>query len=68
MVVYLITFNYLTNVQHPVVSLDHLDITAISLRFKKRFAWQRLPTAEVNTSKIFYFLELIITLFLINAS
>ena len=52
----------------PAVSLDHLDISAISLRFKNRFAWQRLPPAGVNTSKIFYFLELIATLFLINVS
>ena len=57
----------------PAVSLDHRGITAISQRFEERFAliantMFRLPPAGVDTSKIFYFLEFIITLFLINVS
>ena len=58
---------------NPAVSLDLRDITVISQKFEKRFAiiantMFRLPPGRVDTSKIFYFLEMIITLFLINVS
>ena len=51
------------------VSLDHRDITAISQRFKKRFAliantMFRFSPAGVDISKIFYVLGMITTLFL----
>ena len=52
----------------PAVSLDHRNITAIFKRFEKRFALIanttfRLSPAGVDTLKIFYFLEMIITFF-----
>ena len=57
----------------PAVSLNLRNITAISKRFEKRFALItntkfRLPPAGVDAIKIFYYLKMIITLFLINVS
>ena len=50
----------------PAVSLEalnHRDIAAIALIANTMF---RLPPAGFDISKIFYFLEMTITLFLIN--
>ena len=72
-VVYLMTFHYLSNLHHsssePWLPRHHSHFPEVWKRFALIANMMfRLPSAGIDTSKIFYFLEMIITLFSINVS